>query len=64
MSWKNTQQNSFADSLVIEQVVGWALSKQPNTQLARDALSNVISRHQPNANTLMFHSLIAQFLSF
>ena len=39
-----------------KQVVGWALSKQPNTQLARDALSNAISRHQPNANTLMFHS--------
>ncbi|CAC9647598.1 hypothetical protein [uncultured Gammaproteobacteria bacterium] len=39
-----------------KQVVGWALSKQPNTQLARDALSNAISRHQPNANTLIFHS--------
>jgi transposase InsO family protein len=23
-----------------KQVVGWALSKQPNAQLARDALSN------------------------
>ena len=39
-----------------KQVVGWALSKQPNAQLARDALSNAISRHQPNTNTLMFHS--------
>ncbi|CAB5506863.1 hypothetical protein AZO1586R_2184 [Bathymodiolus azoricus thioautotrophic gill symbiont] len=36
--------------------MGWALSKQPNAQLARDALSNAISRHQPNTNTLMFHS--------
>ncbi len=39
-----------------KQVVGWALSKQPNAQLAKDALSNAISRHQPNTNQLMFHS--------
>ncbi|SMM98905.1 Mobile element protein [uncultured Candidatus Thioglobus sp.] len=39
-----------------KQVVGWALSKQPNAQLARDALQNAIARHQPNTNRLMFHS--------
>nr|WP_201339814.1 DDE-type integrase/transposase/recombinase [Isorropodon fossajaponicum symbiont] len=38
------------------QVVGWALSKQPNAQLAKDALSNAVSRHQPNTNKHMFHS--------
>ncbi|SMM97753.1 Mobile element protein [uncultured Candidatus Thioglobus sp.] len=39
-----------------KQVVGWALSKQPNAQLARDALQNAVARHQPNTNALMFHS--------
>ena len=39
-----------------KQVVGWALSKQPNTQLAKDALSNAIARYQPNTYKLMFHS--------
>ena len=37
-------------------VVGWALSKQPNTQLAQDAMDNAINRYQPNTNQLMFHS--------
>ena len=39
-----------------KQVVGWKLSKQPNAQLAKDALSNAITRHQPDGNKLMFHS--------
>jgi transposase InsO family protein len=39
-----------------KQLVGWALSKQPNAQLAKDALSNAVARHQPNTNKLMFHS--------
>ena len=39
-----------------KQVVGWALSKQPNAQLAKDALVNAIYRHQPNTHQLMFHS--------
>ena len=33
-------------------MVGWALSKQPNTKLAQDA----INRYQPNTDNLMFHS--------
>ena len=39
-----------------KQLVGWALSKHPNAQLAKDALSNAVARHQPNTSTLMFHS--------
>jgi transposase InsO family protein len=38
------------------EIVGWALSKHPNAQLAKDALSNAISRKNPNTSTLMFHS--------
>jgi putative transposase len=37
-------------------VVGWALSKQPNTKLAQDAMNNAIARHKPNTGNLMFHS--------
>lgn len=39
-----------------KQLVGWALSKQPNAQLTKDALSNAMTRHQPDGNKLMFHS--------
>ena len=42
--------------LASRQVVGWALSKQPNTQLAQDAMDNAINRYQPNTDNLMFHS--------
>ena len=42
--------------LASRQVVGWALSKQPNTQLAQDAMDNAINRYNPNTNNLMFHS--------
>ena len=38
------------------QVVGWALSKQPNSQLAQDAMDNAINRYQPNTQQLIFHS--------
>ncbi len=31
--------------LASRQVVGWALSKQPNAQLAQDAMDNVIARY-------------------
>ena len=41
--------------LASRQVVGWALSKQPNTKLAQDAMDNAINRYQPNTNQLMFH---------
>jgi transposase InsO family protein len=39
-----------------KQVVGRSLAKQPNVQLAKDALSNAIARHQPNTANLLFHS--------
>lgn len=39
-----------------KQLVGWALSKTANAQLAKDALSNAVARHQPNTNKLIFHS--------
>ena len=42
--------------LTSRQVVGWALSKQPNTQLAQDAMDNAINRYNPNTDNLMFHS--------
>ena len=29
-----------------KQLLGWALSKHPNAQLAKDALSNAVARHQ------------------
>jgi len=42
--------------LASRQVVGWALSKQPNSRLAQDAMDNAINRYQPNTDNLMFHS--------
>ncbi len=39
-----------------KQPVGWVLSKQPNAQLAKNALSNTVVQYQPNTNKLMFHS--------
>ena len=42
--------------LASRQVVGWALSKQPNSQLAKDAMDNAINRYNPNTDNLMFHS--------
>ena len=42
--------------LASRQVVGWALSKQPNAQLAQDAMDNAINRYQLNTDNLMFHS--------
>ena len=42
--------------LASRQVVGWSLSKQPNAQLAQDAMDNAINRYHPNTGNLMFHS--------
>jgi len=36
--------------------LGWALSRQPNSQLAQDAMDNAINRYQSNTDNLMFHS--------
>jgi transposase InsO family protein len=42
--------------LASRKVVGWALSKQLNTQLAQDVMDSAINRYQSNTNNLMFHS--------
>jgi transposase InsO family protein len=42
--------------LASRQVVGWALSKQPNTELVQNAMNNAIARYKPNLSKLMFHS--------
>ena len=39
-----------------KEIVGWALSKSPDAQLAKAALSNAISRKQPDTSQLLFHS--------
>lgn len=42
--------------LSTKEIVGWAMSKSPNTELAKDALSHAIRRQQPDTTKLMFHS--------
>jgi transposase InsO family protein len=42
--------------LASRQIVGWSLSKQPNAQLAQNAMNNAIARYKPNLSKLMFHS--------
>jgi transposase InsO family protein len=39
-----------------KEIVGWALSKHPNAELAKAALRNAISRKNPNTRQLLFHS--------
>jgi len=39
-----------------KEIVGWALSKTPDAALAKAALSNSISRKQPETSKLLFHS--------
>jgi transposase InsO family protein len=39
-----------------KQIVGWSLSKNPNAELSKNALSNAIARHNPDTTKLMFHS--------
>ncbi len=39
-----------------KEIVGWALSKSPDASLAKEALSNAISRKQPDTSKLLFHS--------
>ena len=39
-----------------KEIVGWALSKSPDAQLAKAALSNAIGRKQPETSKLLFHS--------
>jgi len=42
--------------LCSKEIVGWALSKHPDAQLAKRALSNAISRKDPDTSQLLFHS--------
>ena len=39
-----------------KEIVGWALSKHPDAQLAKQALSNAINRKEPDTSQLLFHS--------
>jgi putative transposase len=39
-----------------KEIVGWALSKHPDAKLAKQALSNAISRKKPDTSKLLFHS--------
>lgn len=39
-----------------KQIVGYALSKKPNAQLAKDALSDAIKKQNPDPGALLFHS--------
>jgi len=42
--------------LASKEVVGFALSKSPNAQLAKDALNHAISKQHPDTTKLLFHS--------
>lgn len=38
------------------EIMGWALSEEPNAELAKSALQHAINKHQPDTRNLMFHS--------
>lgn len=38
------------------EIVGWAMSQQPNAELAKEALRQAILKHQPDTTPLLFHS--------
>src|SRR5665648_68454 len=42
--------------LSTREVVGWAMSKNPNAELAKAALNHAIRRQQPDTSKLLFHS--------
>ena len=42
--------------LATKEIVGWAMSKRPNAELAKVALSHAIRRQKPDTSNLMFHS--------
>ncbi len=42
--------------LATKEIVGWAMSKSPNAELAKAALSHALRRQQPEPSKLMFHS--------
>ncbi|VAW74757.1 Mobile element protein [hydrothermal vent metagenome] len=37
-------------------IVGWAMSQQPNAELAKEALKQAIQKQQPDTTQLLFHS--------
>ena len=39
-----------------KEVVGWAMSQQPNAELAKNALTDAIKKQQPDTTQLLFHS--------
>ena len=39
-----------------KEIVGWALSKNPNTELTKLALANAIKRKKPDTSQLLFHT--------
>ena len=39
-----------------KEIVGWSLSKTPDTELAKSALRNAIQRKNPNTKNLLLHS--------
>ena len=39
-----------------KEVVGWAMSQQPNAELAKKALTDAIKKQQPDTTQLLFHS--------
>ena len=39
-----------------KEIVGWAMSKHPNAELAKEALNHAIRRQQPDTRQLLFHS--------
>jgi len=39
-----------------KEIAGWSMSKQPNAQLAKTALSHALGRHKPDTSKLLFHS--------
>jgi len=43
-------------NLATKEIVGWAMSKSPNAELAKAALSHAIRRQQPDTAKRMFHS--------
>jgi len=38
------------------EIMGWALSEEPNAELAKSALQHAINKHKPDTQHLMFHS--------
>ncbi len=38
------------------EIMGWALSKEPNAELAKTALQQAIRKHRPDTRQLLFHS--------